>query len=377
MQLPEPIIAIFIQFQPLFSAPSYRKMLWLVCGTLLARGNRTVTAALKMLGLDQDSNWSKYHHLLNRSKWSGLKASILLVRLLVTTFIPHDAPLELVVDETLERRWGKRIKKRGHWRDSLASSHNQNVTTSGLRWVVVALNVKLAWARRSWALPFLSILLTTPKVSQELELRHRTYIDRTLQAVKCLARAFPGRTIKLIGDGAYSVLELGLQSKKLNVTLIAPLRLDARLFASAPERTKVERGRPRLVGARLPILSKLVTDLSRAWQLVELDWYGGATKSMWILTGTAVWYSNSTRCSAPLPIRWVLVRDPTQRLPTRAFFSTDLTQSPTAIVSDFVKRWNIEVTFEESRRHLGVETQRQWNDLPLNALHQCYWVCSV
>src|SRR5918911_3580770 len=138
MHLPEPIIAILIHFQPLFSAPSYHKMVWLVCGTLLARGQRTVTAALKMLGLEKEAQWSKYHHLLNRAKWRGLAVASVLLRLLVKTFIPSTEVIEIVVDETLERRWGKRIKKRGHWRDSLASGPGQNVAASGLRWLVAA-----------------------------------------------------------------------------------------------------------------------------------------------------------------------------------------------------------------------------------------------
>src|SRR5690348_10560101 len=120
MNLPEPIISIFLHFQPLFTQPSYRKMLLLVCGTLLDRGRRTVTAALKMLGLNQEHHWPKYHQLLSRARWSGLKAAQLLLKLLVATLLAPDASLEVVVDETLERRWGRKIEKRGHWRDSAA-----------------------------------------------------------------------------------------------------------------------------------------------------------------------------------------------------------------------------------------------------------------
>ena len=145
MHLPDPIIAIFIHFQPLLTAPTYRKMLLLVCGTLLAKGRRTVTAALKMLGLDQDHNWPKYHNVLNRAKWAGLAVSRVLLKLLITTFLPTNAPVEIMVDETLERRWGRKIKKKGHWRDSAASSHGLHVSTVGLRWLVAALVVKLPW----------------------------------------------------------------------------------------------------------------------------------------------------------------------------------------------------------------------------------------
>ena len=211
----------------------------------------------------------------------------------------------------------------------------------------------------------MSVLLTTPKVSEQLSLRHRTLTDRTKQLAKWLARTFPTRTIKLIGDGAYSVIDLGLGCNKLkHVTLIAPLRLDARLFEPAPVRKPGTNGRPRVVGLRLPLLRDLATDLNQKWELSELDWYGGTKREMWLLTGTAVWYS-TLWADAPLPLRWVLVRDPLGKLETKAFFSTDLAQSAASIASDFVKRWNIEVTFEESRAHLGVETQRQWSDLAI------------
>jgi hypothetical protein len=364
MNLPAPIITIFAHFQPLLTAPSYRKMVLLICGTLLARGKRTVTAALKMLGLAQEHNWPKYHQLLSRARFSGLQAATLLLSLLIMTFVVTDAPIEIVVDETLERRWGRKIKKRGHWRDSKASSHGMNVAASGLRWLVAALVVKLPWSSRCWALPFLSILLTTPKVSTELKIRHKTLTQRTAQLVKWLSRNFKGRPIKLIGDGAYSVIDLGLLAQKYGVTLIAPIRLDARLFAPAPPRAAGTLGRPRRVGQRLPLLKELATDLSQAWQLCELEWYGGTKRKMYLLTGTAVWYS-TLWAEAPLPLRWVLIRDPKGKLTTKAFFSTDLSQSAVEIGNDFVKRWNIEVAFEESRAHLGVESQRQWSDLAI------------
>ncbi|HEX2911738.1 MAG TPA: transposase [Chloroflexia bacterium] len=361
MHLPDPIIAILIHFQPLLTAPTYRKMLLLVCGTLLAKGRRTVTAALKILGLEQDHNWPKFHNVLNRAKWDGLAIGRILLKLLITTFLPAEAPVEVVLDETLERRWGRKIKKKGHWRDSAASSHGLHVATIGLRWLVAALVVKLPWSKRPWALPFVSVLLTTPKVSKELGLQHYTYTDRTVQLVKWLRRNLGSRPIKIIGDGAYSSINLGLLCQKLKVTLIAPMRLDARLFGPQPARTAGTMGRPRGVGYRLPYLRDLGVDLSQAWELVEVGWYAGSTRKIWLLSGTGLWYSTLWG-EAPLPLRWVLVRDPQEKYETRAYFSTDQSQSPAEIVGDFVKRWNIEVTFEESRAHLGVETQRQWSD---------------
>jgi hypothetical protein len=362
MFLPPEIITVLAYFAPAFTQPSYRKVVVLLAGTILARGRRTVTAALRAVGLQQDKRWAKYHHLLNRASWSGLAVSGLLLRLLVSTFVASGATVELVMDETLERRWGRKISKRGHWRDSLASSKGMNVSTSGLRWLVLAVVVKLPWSQDYWALPCLSVVLTTPKVSQQLGQRHKTVAQVSGQMVQWARRVLPGRRIKLIGDGAYSVIELGLTCRASGVSLIAPLRLDARLFGPPPSVRGKRVGRPALVGQRLPNLEQVARQSSTLWQRSQVPWYDGRRKVLDWTTGTALWYSTGT---APLPIRWVLVRDPAGKLLTRAYFSTDLEQPAPTIITDVVKRWSIEVTFEESRAHLGVETQRQWNDLAI------------
>jgi len=362
MFLPSEIITVLAYFAPAFTQPSYRKVVVLLAGTILVRGRRTVTAALRAVGLQQDKGWAKYHHLLNRASWSGLWVSQLLLRLLVSTFVASGATVDLVIDETLERRWGRKISKRGHWRDNLASSKGQNVSTSGLRWLVLAVVVKLPWSRHYWALPCLSVVLTTPKVSQQLGQRHKTVAQVSGQMVQWARRVLPGRRIKLVGDGAYSVIELGLTCRASGVSLIAPVRLDARLFGPPSLGTGKRVGRPALVGQRLSNLEQVARQSSTFWQRSQVAWYEGRRKVLDWTTGTALWYSTGT---VPLPIRWLLVRDPAGKLPTRAYFSTDLEQPAPTIVTDVVKRWSIEVTFEESRAHLGVETQRQWNDLAI------------
>lgn len=359
MFLPAEIIPILFHFAPAFTLPSHRKGVTLVIGTLLARGRRTVASALRAVGKGEDRGWSKYHHLLNRCQWSGLQVSQLLLNLIVATFVRYGEWIVIAVDETLERRWGPQIRKRGHWRDSLASSRKMNVTTSGLRWLVFAVVIRVPWTQHTVALPFLSVLLTTPKVSEKLGKRHKTVAQRTAQVVVWLRRTLSGYPIHLVGDGAYAVIELGLTCQQHEVNLIAPLRLDARLF-EPPCRTLEKRvGRPPVVGARLPNLEQVAVNPMTQWHRSRVSWYGGESTFLDWTTGTALWYSTGT---APLAIRWVLVRDPGGKFETRAFFSTDPYQDAPTIISDFVKRWSIEVTFEEGRAHLGIETQRQWSD---------------
>jgi hypothetical protein len=359
MALPEPIITVLSEFESAFSKPTWKKAQVLLEGALLAQDERTVAAVLREMGLEDNPNFSKYHQFLNRNKWSALELSKRLLKLLVTSFHKVGATLELVIDETLERRWGPEITKRGHWRDSLLSSKTVSVSNSGLRWIVLSLVVELPWTSRRWALPFISVLTTTPKVSLELEVRHKTTVDWSKQLVKLVRRWQPELPLKLIGDGAYSVVELGLACRVAQVTLIAPLRKDARLFAPAPPPEAGKRGRKRLKGAALPKLSAVLADPQTVWQTSQISWYDGSQVEIEWCSGTALWYRGGL---APLPIRWVLTCDPAGKRDPRAYFSTDQLQLPLAILADFIKRWCIEVTFEESRRHLGIETQRQWSD---------------
>ena len=164
MSLPSPIIAVLAHFQPLFTAPTWRKVVLLLVGTLLARGRRTVTAALRQMGQHTNANFSLFHHVLNRARWSALEVSRRLLCVLVRTCVQAGGTVEIVIDETLERSFGRKISKRGHYRDSLLESSERSVSTSGLRWITMALIVVLPWTKLRWALPFLSVLATSPRV---------------------------------------------------------------------------------------------------------------------------------------------------------------------------------------------------------------------
>src|SRR2546428_4884313 len=362
MPLPDPIIEVLTVFRPLFTAPTWRKLMTLLTGTLLAQGRRTVAAALRASGNDQATNWSTFHQVLNRARWSPFQVSRHLLSLIVETFVQAGGGIDVVIDETLERRWGGKISKRGHYRDSALSSRKRSVSSPGLRWIVMAVVVTLPWTQQRWALPFLCVLATTPEVSEKLGTRHKTVGMRARQMVSLLRRWLPTVPIKLIGDTAYSILELGLHCVAQHVTLIAPFRLDSVIHQPAEARTKQTIGRPRVVGKRLPSLESVLHDPKTVWQRITVDWYGEGKRALEICTATALWYRYG---SDPLPIRWVLTRDPEGKRPPKALFSTDQTQTAEEMVLDFMKRWSLETTFEEGRAHLGLETQRQWSDLAI------------
>ena len=164
-----------------------------------------------------------------------------------------------------------------------------------------------------------------------------------------------------MGDNGYAVLDLlhCCQSLREPVTLIARLRLDAALYAPAPPRQPGQNGRPPLKGARRPSLKVLLDQLQVTWASVAVAWYDGATRTVELTSQTAVWYRSG---KPPVLIRWVLIRDPQGSFATQALLCTNPSADPTQILEWFVLRWQLEVTFQEVRTHLGVETQRQWSD---------------
>lgn len=142
----------------------------------------------------------------------------------------------------------------------------------------------------------------------------------------------------------------------------SPFRLDAALYEPAKVKPG-NRGRPRKKGQRLPTLETVAQDKHTRWKrLTVQEWYGEKKRVIEITSKTAIWYHNG---QPPLPIRWVVVRDPKKIFKTQALLCTDLSISPDQIIQWFVRRWQVEVTFHEVRTHLGVETQRQWADLSI------------
>jgi len=178
-------------------------------------------------------------------------------------------------------------------------------------------------------------------------------------------RWYPERAIVAVADSGYAALSLLASCATLAVpiTVITRLRLDAALYEPAPPRRPKQHGRPRVKGARLPTLAACAVNPRTRWQSVTLaHWYGQGERTVAVASHTAVWYHTGL---PSVPIRWVLIRDPQEVFATQALRCTDLTVAPEQIVAWFVLRWQMEVTFEEVRRHLGVETQRQWTDLAI------------
>jgi DDE superfamily endonuclease len=347
-------------FAPVFSRPVWQHVKVLMTGAVLAPGQRTVTAILRLMGLSAAPHFQTYHRVLNRAVWSPLYASQLLLRLFVAVFVPSGVVL-FGLDDTIERRRGDHITAKGIYRDPVRSSHAHMVKASGLRWLGGLLLTPISWANRVWALPFMTVLCPSERFYEQPGRRHHTLLERAWQIIRLVRRWLPGREVVCVADSSFAALEwLALVARLSGVSVITRLRLDAALYDPPPLREPGQRGRPRLKGKRRPTLEAVLADEKTPWSTLTIDdWYGEGPREVEVATDTAVW---SHAGKPPVAIRWVLMRDPHERCKPQALLSTHLEHTCEQMLAWFVRRWSMEVTFEDARAHLGMETQRQWND---------------
>jgi hypothetical protein len=315
-------VSLWSTFAPLFSDRVGRHAQILLLGAILAPGKRTVTSCLRMMGLAREHRFAHYHRVLSRARWRGREASHLLLGLLVRQFVPQ-GPIVLGIDDTIERRRGKRIQAKGIYRDPVRSSHSHFVKASGLRWVSLMLLAPVPWAVRTWALPFLTCLAPSERYAQKRRKRHKPVLDWARQMVFQAQRWLPQRTLVVVGDSAFSALEWLHALGQRNITVVTRLRLDAALYDPAPFRPPGTNGRPRKKGKRRPTLRQMLTRKTTRWQrLIVPGWYGEGDRVIAVCTRTAVWDHTGL---SPVPIRWVLIRDPPQCFDPQALLCTDLT----------------------------------------------------
>ncbi|MEM7788025.1 MAG: transposase [Bacteroidota bacterium] len=359
-----------VAFRPLFDHRVFERALVLVAGAILAVRTRTVTAALRAAG-QTDAPFSAYHRVLSRARWSCLDAARVLLGLLVGRFVP-EGPIIVGCDDTIERRWGPTISARGIYRDPVRSSRGHFVKTSGLRWLSLSVLTPVSWAGRVWALPFLTVLCPSTGFYGRLARRPVTLTERARQAVLLLARWLrvlaPGRRVVMVADSGFSTVAL-LAAVREHVTVVTRLRLDAALYGPIPPRPPGRHGRPRKRGDRLPSLIQRVADPATEWTPLKVSrWYGKRDYAVEVATGLAWWYRAGV---GSVPLRWVVVRDPGGSVDPKGLLCTDPRVAPEVMLGWFLRRWSVEVTFAEVRRHLGVETQRQWSDLAITRTTPC------
>ena len=359
--LPEVIVALLLPFEQLFDPRTWRKAQLLAVGAILSPGKRTVSSALNILGVGQQGDFATYHHVLNRARWYPLQVSRALLSLLLRQLCPPSEPLVFGIDETVERRWGRRIAAKGRYRDPVRSTDDQVVMTPGLQWVSLMLLTRIRWAGRYWALPFLTALVPSSRYDRLRNRRHKMFTDYAQQMLVCLRRWLPDRELVVVCDGGYAKREFLLHCQRMSkpIVVISKLRKDASLYQPAPPRRPGQIGRPRVVGARLPSPTVVLDDPATEWipyRAIRSDGIGFMVE---LTSGVALWYRGGY---PSVHMRWVVVRHLEEPLGPYALLCTDIEADPLQIVQWYMLRWQVEVTFEELRAHLGVETQRQWSD---------------
>jgi hypothetical protein len=227
LDLPQAIIQGLRPFERVFSERVWEWAKVLLVGAILAPGKRTVTSALRVMGLSEEAQYQNYHRVLNRARLEGNRSSYglscILLRLLIEAFVPAGATLVLGLDDHIERRRGEKIAAKGIYRDGVRSSKSFFVKTSGLRWVSMMVLARIPWAARVWALPFLTVLAPSERYHQERGMQHKKITDWARQMIRQVRRWLPGRQLVVVMDSSYAVLSLLATCLRQPVTVVTRL----------------------------------------------------------------------------------------------------------------------------------------------------------
>ena len=200
---------------------------------------------------------------------------------------------------------------------------------------------EVSWARRVWALPFLTVLAPSRRYHEARGRRHKTITDWARQMLCLLRRWLPDRDLVVVADRTYATLKLlaACQAMTPPITFLTRLRLDAVLHDPPPPRQPGQKGRPRIVGPRQPSLQAVPADPDTKWTALCQRWPDGTKRHLQAATGTALWYHSG---QPTVSLRWLLLRDPSGGREPQALLGTDPKWTPTAILTAYLQRWQVE-----------------------------------
>jgi len=339
-----------------FTRPTFQRVLVLLLGGILSLRQRTVTGMLRAVGPLAKGHWSDFHRVLCCRVWSCWPLGRILATM-VLELIPPQQPVICPVDDTTPQHKGKKVYGKGCHHDACRSTHSHVVWVWGHKWVVLAINVKFAFARRPWALPVLCALYRPAELDRREGRWHKTPIDLAMQLMATLIHWFPQRKFILLGDGGYASHELAgfCRQHRQHVTLVSRFYPQANLYQAPNDRGRGQPGRPRIKGGRLAKPQEVVNQATT--QAFSVNWYGGQKRRVELIWGEGNWYKAG---GGLVGLRWVFVHDLQGVHRDEYFYCTDPTLPPEQIVSLYTGRWSIEVSFQEVRAHLGFATPRNW-----------------
>lgn len=351
-QPPKAARPVFQKLAPAFSERIGRRMQWLVLGAILVPGCRSLTRILVLVTGLVEGHFSSFYRLFSRPHWSCWKLGRLLAALVIE-LIPEDEAVVAICDTTVTEHPGDKVYGKGKHRDAVRSSHTFTAWLWGHKWVVLMLAVPIPLVSRRWALPVLVALYRPESVNQAERRRHKTPSDLARSLMRVLLAWFPQRKFILVGDGDFSSHETArfAHRHRKRLAFVGKFYADAALYSPPPP--YCGHGRPRVKGDKRPSPQDLVAE-TKCWA-ARVAWYGGKKRSVGLIGGTGHWYKGGWGL---VPLRWVYVEDREGTHRPEYFFSTDPKMPLKQIVEYYTLRWTIEVTFEETRAHLGLGTTR-------------------
>lgn len=356
MLIPSAAQRLLLKFSPAFTRPTYARWVVLLVAAVLTTGRRTVANLLRTVRGIADGHASSFHRVFSVRKWLPWKLARALATIILDRFVGAGSVV-LAVDDTVDEHRGKKVYGKACHRDAVRSTHEFTAYRWGHKWVVLAIAVRFPFAIRPWALPILVALYRPPAWTKKHRRRHKTPTHMTILLLTRLMRWFPERKFIIAGDGGFASHKLATLSNRYpsRLTVISRFHGDARLYLPAPRRRKTSKaGRPKVRGRRLPRTENVVKRARRR-KLERVEWYGGETRDVSVVSREGGWYRGG---EGLVQLRWVHVRDLTGTHRDEYFFCTDPRMRPREIIGYFTRRWSIEVTFEEMRAHLGLETTR-------------------
>ncbi len=337
--VPASLMTLLAVFAPLFTAPSFRTFSMLACGFLAQSGKRTVCGMLTGAGLSRLWPHDRAHYFFSRARWNPDDLGIAAARLVIALLVPDGEPVEVLIDDTLVRRRGKKVWAASWFHDG--SAQGPAKTGFGNNWVVLAVCVRLPFMSRPVAVPVMAKLVIKGTTSAS-----RLWLARRM--VTGLAAGLPGRRISVTADSAYAGEEL----KQLpgGVTWTTRLRSNAALHDLPPERTG-QRGRPRRKGDRLPALAKIAA--AAEFSQVTVTRYG-RTETIAVHAFTCLWYS----VTGTAPVTVILIRDRSRAGCDLALVTTEKNPDIARVIERYAARWAIEVAIEDSKQLFGTGQAR-------------------
>ena len=370
---PDALRSFLTLFAPSFTKPTLLRFSLILVAAILTGGASTVCNLLRTLGLLAPGDPSSFHRVFSCRRWSLRSLGRKLAGWIFARFVA-DGPILIAADDTVSEHPGDKVYGKSCHRDAVRSSHSYTAFRWGHKWLVVAVLIRFPWTCRYWALPIFVALCRSKKDDEKEKRRHRTPAETLKLILFVLRRWFPDRTFLLAADGGFASHDLAVFAtrQKQKLSLVSRFYKNAGLYELPPvpklkANGKKRGGRPCVKGAKLDTPEEVVAKTEKRTQL-RVTWYGGGVRDVEVVTGTGHWYQSG---AGLVLVRWVLVRDQTEKPRDEYFFTTDVSMTAQEVIETYAKRWNLETTFQEMRSQIGLETTRGWKKETVLRVEPC------